>query len=59
MRLEKLKILRAKGGWVVMDYLGDRGIQKLYEEVIRANFEGIITKRHFNFGDLTQHYGVG
>lgn len=39
VRLENLKIPGTKVGWIVMDYLGDRWNPKLYEEIIRANFQ--------------------
>ncbi|MCU5281718.1 hypothetical protein P4V71_29595 [Bacillus thuringiensis] len=42
--------LRVKVGWVVIEYLGDRWSPKLYEEVIYANFEGILTSRPQFFG---------
>ncbi|PFN52281.1 1-phosphatidylinositol phosphodiesterase [Bacillus thuringiensis] len=38
IRLENLKNLGTKAGWVIMDYLEAKGNPKLYEEIIRANF---------------------
>ncbi|EON73549.1 phosphatidylinositol diacylglycerol-lyase [Lysinibacillus sphaericus OT4b.31] len=38
VRLDHLKNLDTKAGWIIMDYIGDRWDPKLYEEIIRANF---------------------
>lgn len=43
VRLEHLKNLETKAGWIIMDYIGDRWNPKLHEEIIRSNFRNLPT----------------
>ncbi|EJP82944.1 hypothetical protein IC1_05715 [Bacillus cereus VD022] len=47
VRLKNLLFPGSKAGWVIMDYVGDRWDPKLYEEVIRANFNDKIYSPQF------------
>ena len=47
VRLKNLLFPGSKAGWVIMDYVGDRWDPKLYEEVVRANFDDKIYSPQF------------